>query len=701
MAFLLASHRRAQPPLGEPVAPGLGRRAGLARWRRRIRFGLGSLKLRITVAAVVALLLGIGLITLLLVRQAERSTLVDDNERELSEVVRTASALSRRVVDLQKALQVTARQMEPGVVADGPSLAAFMRSQPALRGWFSSLFVAWPDGRVALLADDTGLRDPQVNLGDRAYFQRTLREGRAIVSEPVPSRISAEPVVVLTQPVWRGGEIVAVLAGGIRLASRDLLIDVVDAADAADGGAGALVVVTDASGRIVAHPDRSRLMQPLASERRLAQAFGHWTAAGAAVEPGGMRLNQAGEVVSLAGVVAADWLVWRALPEDGLLAPLRSARAQALAWAAGLVVLLSALLLFWLTWLLRPLRQLEDRAQHLFDAQAQAREGWPVGSGEIGRLARVLRHVGAERAQLEALNHEVLQKLGSVMSAAPVGIAFTRERRFELVSAELCRLLGRREDELLGQQAQLIFASNEDYMALGQRVPEAFGAGRSYVGEWPMLRANGSRFWGQLRGRPVDAACPESGTIWTISDVTDQVAARERLEWSAMHDPLTGAANRKALDLRLSRLFDGLPDSLPAELVVIDLDHFKPINDSGGHAAGDAMLTAVAHAIGHCVRTGDLVVRTGGDEFAVLLERCTHDAALRVAESVRVAISAIVLPWGQHSFGVGASIGVASLHADTPGPQAWLAEADAACYAVKASGRGTVRGGGHRSPPRA
>lgn len=666
-------------------------------WRRRIRYWLGSLKLRITVAAVAALVLGIGLITLLLVRQAEHHILLDDNERELTETVRTASVLSRRVVDLQKALQVTALHLDASVLNDTLRLAAFIQSQPALQGWFSSLFVVLPNGRIAWLVDETGSRDPKVSLTDRAYFQRTVREGRAIVSEPVPSRVSAEPVVVLTQPVWRGNDMVAVLAGALRLASRDLLVDMVDVGDTTEDSVGVLMVVTDASGRIIAHPDRSRLMQPLSTEPRLFQAYTQWVAAGSAIEPGGLRLSQPGEVVSLAGVAAADWLVWRALPETELLAPLRIARAQALGWAAGLVVLLSALLLFWLTVLLRPLHQLEDRAQHLFDGQHHEHDGWPVASGEIGQLGRVLRHVGAERAQLEAFNHEVLQKLGSVMSAAPVGIAFTRNQRFELVSAELCRLLGRREDELLGQQAQLIFASNEDYMALGPLVNDAFAAAQAYIGEWPMLRANGSRFWGQLRGRPVDPGAPDAGTIWTISDVTDQVAARDRLEWSATHDPLTGAANRKALDLRLARLFDGLPGSLPAELVVIDLDHFKPINDSGGHAAGDAMLKAVAQAISHCVRAGDLVVRTGGDEFALLLEQCTHDAALRVAESVRAAIGGIVLPWGQHSYSVGASIGVASLHADTPGPQAWLAEADAACYAVKAAGRGAVRGGGHRS----
>ncbi len=124
---------------------------------------------------------------------------------------------------------------------------------------------------------------------------------------------------------------------------------------------------------------------------------------------------------------------------------------------------------------------------------------------------------------------------------------------------------------------------------------------------------------------------------------------------------------------------------------MIDLDHFKPINDTAGHAAGDAMLKAVAAAITSHVRAGDLVVRLGGDEFALLLERCPQDVAMRVAENVRSAITAITLPWENRILRVGASAGVASLAEHTPDMDAWVAEADAACYRVKAEGRGAVR----------
>jgi diguanylate cyclase len=345
-----------------------------------------------------------------------------------------------------------------------------------------------------------------------------------------------------------------------------------------------------------------------------------------------------------------------------------------------------------LWWLLRPLTELEHRAQDLFNGDIDPHLGWPDSGGEIGRVARVLRHVSTERARAEAVNTEVLQKLGSVMSAAPIGIAFTRAKHFELASAEFCRLLGYADGELLGRPAQNIFASNAAYQALGPQVGEAFAAGQPYVGEQLMLRQDGSEFWGALRGRPVALNDIDSGTIWTLNDIGEQVAARDLLNWSATHDALTGVGNRRCFEQALQRVFNAQPQSLPAALVMIDLDHFKPINDRAGHAIGDAMLIAVVRAIGARVRATDLVVRLGGDEFAVLLENCELDIAMRVAEQVRVAVAAVVLPWNEQSLRVGASLGVAALTADMPEPAAWARAADAACYAAKAEGRDAVRG---------
>lgn len=655
---------------------------------RRVAAALGSIKFRITLSAIAAMALGVLLTALTLVRQAERDTLANQRQRELSTIAGSASQLSARLVELQRALRASGDQLNAAMLADPQRLKDFMENKPLLRGMFSNVFLATADGHMRVYADNGGVRNPAVDLSDRDYFQRTLKERRPIISEPLPGRVSAEPVIVFTHPLSDATGVYGVIGGALRLASRDLLGDM---AGMDDDDSPNLTVVTDARGRVLAHPLRRSLLQSLAGEPRLEEAYAAWTVSGSPVEPTGLLLPQTGEVVSAAGVAGPDWMIWRALPEKVLLEPLYAARRQALVWAAAVVAMLALAILAIVSWLLRPLAQLEHRAQHLFDGTHDVHEGWPRAGGEIGQLSRVLRHVSAERAQLESFNSQVMKKLTSVMHAAPTGIAFTRAHRFELVSSEFCRLLGRSESELIGQPAQIIYASNEDYVALGPQVREAFAGGAAYVGEWQMLRADGSRFWAQLRGRPVDDGDMGAGTIWSVVDITEQVAAREQLEWSATHDALTGLANRKVLAQRLVRVLESRPRSMPAEVVMLDLDHFKPINDRAGHAAGDAMLKAVAAAITARVRASDLVVRLGGDEFALLLERCSHETALRIAENVRRAITEIELPWEGHMMRVGASLGVASLSAETASVEAWLAQADAACYAVKAAGRGAVQ----------
>lgn len=664
--------------------------------RRASRAALGSLKLRITLGVMVALVLGVGLSTLVLMNRAEQDVLSAVRDRELDEAVRTASALSRRVVDLQRVLQLSAQQLDPAILGDQDALQAFLQVQPVLRSMFSGIYVATPEGDVRLMFTPAGFNRKHLNIADRDYFQRSLAEQRPVISDALPSRLDGEVLVVFAQPLVQAGKTVGVLAGTLNLAKRDLLADLVSPSSSEDE---ALRVVTDGQGRILAHPNRALLLSLMSAEPRLTGAAQRWRGSGSPVEPSGLSLNQDAEIVSAGGVAGPDWVVWRAVDEARMLGPLRSARGQSAAWAAGLIAATTALVLVGLWWLLRPLHQLEERARHLLDEQQHPLDGWPDAGGEIGSLVAVLRRVGVERTELELSKRELLTQLRSVMANAPVGIALTRAQRFELVSDELCRLLGRSEAELLGQPTVIIYDSAEEFAALGPKVGAAFAAGQAFVGDVPMRRADGRRFWAHLRGRPVDALNSDAGTIWTVTDVTSEVAARTQLEWSASHDGLTGLANRHVFEQRLARCFDGLPATLPTAVVMIDLDQFKPVNDRAGHAAGDAMLQAVATVLRDRVRSHDLAVRLGGDEFALLLEHCPHDAAMHIAEEVLASINHIVLAWGDHRLKVGASLGVASLTPDTPNVATWLRAADEACYEAKAAGRGRVKAAPMVRPP--
>jgi diguanylate cyclase (GGDEF)-like protein len=192
-----------------------------------------------------------------------------------------------------------------------------------------------------------------------------------------------------------------------------------------------------------------------------------------------------------------------------------------------------------------------------------------------------------------------------------------------------------------------------------------------------------------MRGRAVARGDRSQGTIWTIEDITEQHEQRERLSWASSHDSLTGLANRAAFEVLLERA-SARAVSEPFCALFIDLDRFKQVNDTGGHAAGDALLRDVAHLLAAQVRKSDTVARMGGDEFAVLLDQCPVSHAQAIAEKMRSAVIAYELSWEGRTHSVGASIGLVPVDAELATATEVLRAADAACYAAKRQGRNRV-----------
>jgi glutamate transport system ATP-binding protein len=169
--------------------------------------------------------------------------------------------------------------------------------------------------------------------------------------------------------------------------------------------------------------------------------------------------------------------------------------------------------------------------------------------------------------------------------------------------------------------------------------------------------------------------------------IADLVARLRALEQQALTDPLTGAFNRRHLDVCLRGAIERHRRAgEPACLAVFDIDRFKDINDLLGHAAGDAVLTALVALFQRRARTMDLLFRTGGEEFALLMPRTDLDAALVVADRLRALIAASRLLF-DHVMTV--SVGVSELR-DGQSPLEWSAETDEALYAAKRAGRNQV-----------
>lgn len=171
------------------------------------------------------------------------------------------------------------------------------------------------------------------------------------------------------------------------------------------------------------------------------------------------------------------------------------------------------------------------------------------------------------------------------------------------------------------------------------------------------------------------------------AELADVRASAVKLETTADVDPLLGILNRRGLERELSRSLAFVARyGTPAALIYLDLDDFKPINDHHGHAAGDAMLRAVAAALLRAVRASDLVGRIGGDEFVMLLWNLGADDAEAKAAAIETAVEEAKATWDDWVLTVGASAGVTMIGARDDVASV-IARADRAMYVRKAAHR--------------
>ncbi len=307
-----------------------------------------------------------------------------------------------------------------------------------------------------------------------------------------------------------------------------------------------------------------------------------------------------------------------------------------------------------------------------------------------------------------------------ILDNATAGIAFVRDHVIRRCNRQLEEMLGYAPDELIGTSTAAIHASPEGYEQVRRVSYAKLALGGAYTDERQVRRKDGSLLWCKMVGKAVDPAQADEGSIWIFGDVSAEHEARESLErvvaertaelkaanvrlgaeigdrrqaeeraqHLADHDALTGLPNRRLLEDRLTQaLALSQRNRKQTAVMFVDLDRFKAINDSLGHAVGDQVLKEVAQRLVKQLRIGDTVCRVGGDEFVVVLpeaKRSTDAAQVAgkiidtLSQSVRVA---------ERELTVTPSIGIAVFPDDGRDAEALIRNADAAMYHAKESGR--------------
>lgn len=174
-------------------------------------------------------------------------------------------------------------------------------------------------------------------------------------------------------------------------------------------------------------------------------------------------------------------------------------------------------------------------------------------------------------------------------------------------------------------------------------------------------------------------------------DVTEERQIARLIKHQAKHDELTGLVNRREFMRRLENALEhSKQGSSTYTLCYLDLDQFKIVNDTVGHAAGDELLKEFSGLLHARLRTRDTLSRVGGDEFTILLENCPLEAGVRIAESLLAALADFRFHWESREFNIGASIGIVSITSETTTALQVLSQADLACYTAKELGRNRI-----------
>jgi diguanylate cyclase (GGDEF)-like protein/PAS domain S-box-containing protein len=294
-------------------------------------------------------------------------------------------------------------------------------------------------------------------------------------------------------------------------------------------------------------------------------------------------------------------------------------------------------------------------------------------------------------AELRAAN-DALRKYKAAVDSSSAGIVITdRDALVEYVNEAFTGLSGYAPVEVLGQTPALLKAFDppgEAYEAL----VAAIQTGKSWRGELQTRRKDGSLSWEDIAVAPIaDDAGNVTHFVAIKSDINTRKEMEEKLRELAVTDPLTGAANRRRfMELGEQEFHRVRRTHEPLCLLMLDIDHFKRINDTRGHPAGDAVIRALATIAKQTVRSIDTVARLGGEEFGVLLPLTDIHGAGELAERLREVIAETPVPWENDPIGFTASIGVAQLSDGTRNFDALMADADAALYRAKHGGRNRV-----------
>lgn len=599
----------------------------------------------------------------------------------------SALMISRMAADARKDAEAIAATIPP--LTDRASVVNHLKKMYEVFGIDNGIFVL--DAQGVFYADYPSHPDLHGHsFAFRDYYLRTVEEGRGVVGDPYISKRTGAMVVTVTAPVFDERQRLRAIVA----CSYDLLgTNALGTVRRQQFGRTGYLFMFDHDRKMILHPDTDRLLKrdiPPGANRLLDAALEGFQGAGRTVNSRGVEM-----LAAFRQVPGMPWIVAVQIPANEAFETLHT--SGRVFFGIALVSFAFVLLvgLYTIRRITRPLNTLRQAAIAVSgELQGTARET------DVNRLlagARTNDEIGTVAAAFERLVENQRANVGMLTQAAAEW-----EHTFDSVSEALFVL------DTAGAVLRMNRAASDWF-----RIPASSATGRpvkdilfgsSEPGfDLPVadeLDAERAKVWTsglphregvyEFSATPLQRKGTAAGMILIIRDFTDHARKEEDIRKMATSDALTGLPNRTLLTDRLHlALAASIRRQCGVAVLFLDLDHFKQVNDTYGHAVGDELLKAVAARLGSVLRRNDTVARLGGDEFVVVLAEISRpEDAAAVASKIVLSIQEPFSIAG-HTLTIGTSIGIALSPRDGSDERMLLKHADAAMYSAKKEGRGT------------
>ena len=669
-------------------------------------FKISSIKTRVTALTLAVFIIGVWGLSYYFSNKLQKDLIKQIGEQQSASTALLANQINSDLIEKKRTLETLAAKISEIGLENPAQIQTFLEERFIIkRDYNTGAAVANSDGTVVASVPQA-IKRIGVNYHDLENIAFTLQSGQSSTSKVEIGRVINVPSFNIAAPVLNHeNKVIGVLAGVIDLTQPHFLDKI---AQSRYGQSGYYLLEDQRTRIIITSTDKSRVLKPQrppGSDWLVDRHLQGFEETGISRNPSGVEV-----LVSAKRIAAANWIIVAALPTTEAFAPIRQMQLRIL-WSMIFFTLILGGIIWWLLWReLSPVFATIKKLSALATSKTH-RELLPeTNHGEIGDLIKAFN-------RLLAALHDREKALADSEFRWKFAIEGTGDGLWDWVISSNTVYFSKTWKQMLGYDDHEISNALSEWerlihpedlaTTLGSVQDHLDGKTPAYATEHRLLCKDGTYKWILDRGLVVsrDDQGKPLRAIGTHTDITERKQMEDLVRQQAFYDALTKLPNRRLLIDRLSLAMSlGKRSHTYGALLFLDLDNFKPLNDTHGHEAGDSLLIEVANRLKGCVRETDTVARMGGDEFVVVLTQLDKDGEIskqktaKLAEKIRAELAKPYILEIKDKNGTDiivqhhctASIGVVLFLNEKTHFNDLLRNADDAMYQAKNSGRNRV-----------